>query len=487
MAKRKPSGRPPQAQHAKKSKRSQHDKRQRLTRPNDQRRRTAEPAVPLRGSIGTLADLMGRMLDARIAFRLPIVIAGIMLAGGRRTAASWFRAAGVKDDWDRFYDLLASVGKQTTSLMSPLLRLVFKKFDPGSDGYWTLAVDDSPTKRYGRHVEAANIHHNPTPGPGDGDWLYGHNWVCLAMVLSHPIFGVVALPLLSRLYVRKVDIASLQGRYEWEFRTKHELALDLCRQVIRTLRALGSLARFVVVFDGAYAAKALVRPLLTEGATVVTRLRSDAKLFDVPAIKAGQRGRPRKYGKNRVSLKKRAGRREGWVTIAYACRGVLTEGYYKTFIATSQTFGGSVRIVLLEHGSGNWAAYASSDVSMSVEMILKIVSDRWSIEEHFHDVKEIWGAGQQQVRNLYSSIGCWHLCGWLYAMVELECWDESAERLVDRSDRPWDNPDRRPSHADRRRRIAREMLREAFLGDLQTGTDERKIQQRFEQLLALAA
>jgi len=109
------------------------------------------------------------------------------------------------------------------------------------------------------------------------------------------------------------------------------------------------------------------------------------------------------------------------------------------------------------------------------------------IEEHFHDVKEIWGAGQQQVRNLYSSIGCWHLCGWLYAMVELACWDEPAEDLVDRSDRPWDNPNRRPSHADRRRRIAHEMLREGFLSDLQTGTDEIKIRERFEQLLALAA
>lgn len=123
---------------------------------------------------------------------------------------------------------------------------------------------------------------------------------------------------------------------------------------------------------------------------------------------------------------------------------------------------------------------------MRVEMILKIVSDRWSIEEHFHDVKEIWGAGQQQVRNLYSSIGCWHLCGWLYAMVELECWDESAEHLVNRSDRPWDNPDRRPSHADRRRRLAREMLRETFLRDLQNHADIQKIYQRFEQLLAMA-
>lgn len=487
MAKRKPSGRPPQAQHAKKSGRSQHDKRTRLAQPNSERVRTTEPAVPLRGGIATITDSMGRMLDARIAFRLPIVIAGIMVARGRRTAASWFRAAGVKDDWDRFYGLLATVGRETASLMSPLVRLIVARFDPGPDGCWTLAVDDSPTKRYGRHVEAANIHHNPTPGPGDGDWLYGHNWVCLAMVLSHPLFGVIALPLLSRLYVRKADIEALKDRYAWEFRTKHELALDLCRQVIRSLRALGSRARFVVVFDGAYAAKALVRPLLAEGACVVTRLRADAKLFDVPAAKEGQRGRPRKYGANRISLKKRAGRRDGWMTISYASRGVMKAGRYKTFIATSHTFGGSIRVVLLEHGSGNWAAYASSDVTMSVEMFLKIVSDRWSIEEHFHDVKEIWGAGQQQVRNLYSSIGCWHLCGWLYAMVELECWDEPAEQLVDRSDRPWDNPDRRPSHADRRRRIVREMLRESFFGDLQNGVDERKIHRRFEQLLALAA
>lgn len=166
-----------------------------------------------------------------------------------------------------------------------------------------------------------------------------------AMVLSQPLFGVIALPLLSRLYVCKVDIQTLKDRYDWEFRTKHELALELCREVIRTLRALGSLARCVVVFDGAYAANSLVRPLLTERATVVTRLRSDAKRFDAPAIKTGQRGRPHKYGKNRVSLKKRAGRRDGWTTISCACRGVRMQGRYKTIVASSHDFGGSIRVV----------------------------------------------------------------------------------------------------------------------------------------------
>jgi hypothetical protein len=349
-----------------------------------------------------------------------------------------------------------------------------------------LAVDDSLTKRFGPCVEAANIHHNPTPGPGDGDWLYGHNWVCLAMTVGHPLFGLVALPLLSLLYVRKVDIEKLKLQYGWGFRTKHELALDLCKQAMRTLRALGSQAGFIVVFDGAYAAKALVRPLIAEGAIVVTRLRRDAKLYDLPVNKPSGRGRPRKYGKNRISLKKRAADHRGWETIQYCCRGIMTDGRCKTFLATSQVVGGTVRVVLLEHSSGNWAAYISTDASLSVEMILKTVSDRWAIEEHFHDVKEIWGAGEQQVRSVWSSVGCGNLCGWLFSLVELECWDDTCVQLVDRSDRPWDNPGRRPSHNDRRRQIARKMLRETFLSDLQATPEPIKIRERFERLMALA-
>ncbi len=165
----------------------------------------------------------------------------------------------------------------------------------------------------------------------------------------------------------------------------------------------------------------------------------------------------------------------------------MVEARYKTFLATSHVVGGKVRVVILEHASGNWAAYISTDASMSVELILQTVSARWAIEEHFHDVKEVWGAGQQQVRNVWSSIGCWNLCGWMYVLVELECWDRTAEQLVDRSDRPWDNPSRRPSHADRRRQIVREMLRNEFFSDPHSASDEAKIRERFERLLSLAA
>jgi hypothetical protein len=147
---------------------------------------------------------------------------------------------------------------------------------------------------------------------------------------------------------------------------------------------------------------------------------------------------------------------------------------------------GVIRVVLVEYERGEWAAYFSTDSTMSAQAILETVAGRWAIEETFHDVKEIWGAGQQQVRNVWSNIGCWHLNTWLYTMVELATWDAPADELVDRRSRSWDNPDRRPSHADRRRKIAKEMLENQFLTELPDGPNAAKYRARITDLLSFA-
>lgn len=159
----------------------------------------------------------------------------------------------------------------------------------------------------------------------------------------------------------------------------------------------------------------------------------------------------------------------------------------KTFLATSELISGVIRVVIVRFEDGGWAPYFCTDSSAEVRDILEAVAARWAIEEHFHDVKEIWGAGQQQVRNVWSNIGCWHLNGWLYTLVELCSWNIDKSKLTDRSDRPWDNPGRRPSHADRRRAICREMLHEQFLAALPRTRDHRKIRALFQDLIALAA
>ena len=315
MAKRKRSSKRSQPRH-KSSSSSQFDKRKRLDVPNPNRKKTVRARVPLVGALASMIGSMAGALDCRIAFRLSIIAAGMMLADDRRVAAAWFAAAGVQDDWDRFYDSLISFGKNSRSMALPVLIAVLRKFDPGPDGHVTLACDDSPTKRYGKHVEGAGVHHNPTPGPADGEWMYGHNWVSLCFLATHPLWGVIALPLRSMLYVRAIDLPAIAEKYDWEFRTKHQLAVELVSWFVTTARSIGLTCTIWLVADGAYAARPLIAPLIKLGVVVFSRLRKDAVLFDLPpASKPGQLGRPRTYGVNRISLAKRAAHCSGWQSI----------------------------------------------------------------------------------------------------------------------------------------------------------------------------
>ncbi|HVK13234.1 MAG TPA: transposase, partial [Gemmataceae bacterium] len=90
-----------------------------------------------------------------------------------------------------------------------------------------LALDDTPTERYGRYVQGAGVHHNPTPGPAGAAFVYGHVWVVLGFLARHPVWGIVALPLLVRLYVRQKDLAGVAPELRPAFRTKLELGVEL--------------------------------------------------------------------------------------------------------------------------------------------------------------------------------------------------------------------------------------------------------------------
>ena len=52
---------------------------------------------------------------------------------------------------------------------------------------------------------------------------------------------------------------------------------------------------------------------------------------------------------------------------------------------------------------------------------------------------------------------------------------------------PWDDPNRRPSHADKRRAWRRELLDNEIHGVLRPGVTEEEIRAVAERLLALAA
>jgi hypothetical protein len=72
--------------------------------------------------------------------------------------------------------------------------------------------------------------------------------------------------------------------------------------------------------------------------------------------------------------------------------------------------------------------------------------------------KEVWGTGQQQVRNIWSNVGAFQLNLGMQTFVELWAWNLPHGQLCDRRDSPWDDPDRRPSHANRRKALRQQFL-----------------------------
>jgi hypothetical protein len=151
-----------------------------------------------------------------------------VLARGRRTVTTWIRAAGLSGRFQSCYIAVAAAGKKAYSIAARLVIEAVKPLIKGA-GRLTLALDDTPTKRYGQHVQGAGIHRNPAPGPSGSSYVHGHVFVVLALLVAHPAWGVVALPLLSRLYVREADLPGIAPKHRPEFRTKLELAVELLR------------------------------------------------------------------------------------------------------------------------------------------------------------------------------------------------------------------------------------------------------------------
>src|SRR5262249_50278984 len=109
-------------------------------------------------------------LDKRTAARVPTLLLGIVLAHGRRTVTSWFRAADITVDFRQGYVPVCSIGRHVDSMaisieqiVEPLLDanhfLGVEAFTPGTKGSKDDAspkpkrflggIDDTPTARYG--------------------------------------------------------------------------------------------------------------------------------------------------------------------------------------------------------------------------------------------------------------------------------------------------------------------------------------------------
>jgi hypothetical protein len=75
----------------------------------------------------------------------------------------------------------------------------------------------------------------------------------------------------------------------------------------------------------------------------------------------------------------------------------------------------------------------------------------------------------------------------MHTLIELWAWRRRHDQLVDRADSPWDDADRRPSHANRRKALRQYILRNELSTITAAWRLPQKIIQLAESLMALAA
>lgn len=232
------------------------------------------------------------VLHQRCAWRLAVLITGIVFAKGRRTATRWFRCAGISRQYKAFYYFIGSIGRKTEIVATILFECMVQLICKGKNRV-LMGIDDTPTPRYGPHVEGAGIHHNPIVSPDGAKFVYGHIWVTLSALIRHKRWGTIGLPLLAKMYVRAKDIAALPTYYHVPFKTKLQQAAELVQWACNGCKRLQK--ELWIVTDGGYTKAGFLKPAIGAGVTVISRLRSDAALYAlVKPVKKRKQGRPRK-------------------------------------------------------------------------------------------------------------------------------------------------------------------------------------------------
>jgi len=118
-------------------------------------------------------------------------------------------------------------------------------------------------------------------------------------------------------------------------------------------------------------------------------------------------------------------------------------------------------------------------LNFSESYILEQYSRRFSIEEMFKDIPQssfyyiiefylhyslnqsmiistVCGLGKQQVRNFHSNVATYDLTLMSYSLVEFWAWTKSSSELTQHR-ATWDDPNRRPSHKDKRFSMQQEL------------------------------
>ena len=328
---------------------------------------------------------------------LLVLVAGSILAPGRRTVTSTLSIMGLREmtTFTNFHRVLNRNRWSSRATARCLLTLLVTAFAP--NGPVVIGIDETIERRWGAKIKARGIYRDPVRSShGHFVKASGLRWISVMLLAPIPWAGRVwALPFLTAL--------APSERFARERGCRHKKLTDWARQLLlQTARWLPD-RRLVAVGDMSYAAIELLAALRRH-LTIVTRLRLDARLFDPPPPrKPGQRGRPRISGARQPSLTKRL-----------RCPETVWQR-----VTVKNWYGGSDRLIDIASGTAVWdhpgkrvpirwvlvrdvagefepQALLCTDLTADPVQVLGWFVRRWSVEVTLAEVRRHLGVETQR-------------------------------------------------------------------------------------------
>jgi hypothetical protein len=259
-------------------------------------------------------------------------------------------------------------------------------------GYHVWAGDDTKVHRSSKDVWGTCTFHEYTARcPNRASTVRAHNWVVLGALLPRPSQPAWFLPHTGRLYFRQAQVPPGET-----FQTKCALLVEQLQHEAQWVDGphLG-------VFDGAFALRSVVRPLVCpppgqRRVDFLTRLRADARIYarPEPVRTPGRRGPTPKWGR-RLPPPRQGGRWPGkWQTGRAWIYGRWREVRWKEVLGLWRVSGHDVPVkfvVAKVEGYRKRFTLVSSACDLTGLQLLEIFAARFREEDGFRDLKQRLG------------------------------------------------------------------------------------------------
>jgi len=337
-----------------------------------------------------------------VLFTLPtwehvqVLLSGAILCQGHRRITSILRVMGLSHE-ERFekYHRVFNRAKWNSMAGAKILLGLIVQLLPATFPL-LIVVDDTIERRQGTKIKAKGCYRDACRSSEKKVvTCFGLKWVCLMLIVPLPwCHRPWALPFMTVLAPSKASNTQ-QGR-------RHRTSVDW------TILAVGIISRwlkrsFVLIGDGGFACIRLGHACILKQVTLVSRLRLDSALYELPLSPTpGQRGRHRQKGERFMSLKALAiDNSQPWCEVEVNWYGSqkkkvrVLSGIHLWYSSGEKPL--PLRWVLVITADKEGAeAFFSTDLTLAPEQIISWFVLRWNIEVTFYESRAHLGFETQR-------------------------------------------------------------------------------------------